>query len=332
MRVKKNRKTDLTDQHLLSEYLSHLDLERGLSENTVAAYRRDLSAFIAICSVPVARAGARDVQSFLKDLESRGARPATVARKISALRMFQSYLQEKGLGGKQFPAEIRPPRLVSYRPGALSALQIEAMFSGPDTTTASGQRDHALLECLYSAGLRVSEALSLTTSSYLPEAGFLTIRGKGGKERLAPVGSQMKHSLERYLQEGRAKLIKKSTTESMFLNMRGGALSRISAFRLVRRYALEAGITSYTSPHSLRHSFATHLLEGGADLRVIQELLGHSDISTTQVYTHPDRDFLRSTVRAFHPLESPTPGACASSASSTVSSASSTSEKNQGEN
>ncbi|MBN4076623.1 tyrosine-type recombinase/integrase [Gemmatimonas aurantiaca] len=215
-----------------------------------------------------------------------------------------SYLRDRGSALDKAPSEIRAPKLVSYHPGSLTVHQIERIFELPDETTALGQRDSALLETLYGAGLRVSEAVGLRLSEYMPEAGFLRIRGKGQKERLTPIGTSMRKKIEAYLADGREKILKDRVSEFVFLNARGGGLSRISAFRTVRRYAGLAGVKTEISPHSFRHSFATHLLDGGADLRVVQELLGHSDITTTQIYTHPDREYLKSAIRAFHPLES----------------------------
>ena len=287
----------------VEEYLSYLDLERGLSQNTVSAYRRDLQDFITTCRQPVAKSDTSDVNRFLSALERRGSRPATVARKISTVRSFAAFLRERSLGGQNLPENIRTPSLVKYHPGALTVLQVTKILELPDSRTSLGQRDSALLETLYGAGLRVSETVTLHVSHYLPEAGFMTVIGKGNKERIAPIGTRMRDALERYLREGREKLLKNAAQEALFVNARGGELSRISAFRIVRKYASLAGVSADISPHSFRHSFATHLLEGGADLRVVQELLGHSSITTTQMYTHPDREFLRSTVRAFHPLE-----------------------------
>ena len=292
---------------LISEFLSHLDLERGLSPHTLSAYRRDLLSFLKERRGDLAGASVGDVNRFLSSMDSAGSRPATVARKLSSVRRFFAYLKEQGKGGSAFPTSLRSPKLASYRPGSISVERIESMLSVIDLSVPLGLRDRALLETLYGAGLRVSEAVSLSAVSYMPEAGFLVVRGKGNKERLTPIGSRMRESLERYLEAGRPALVKGKKSEALcdklFVNNRGGALSRISVFRIVRRYAASAGLGAEISPHSLRHSFATHLLDGGADLRVVQELLGHSDISTTQIYTHPDREFLRSTVREFHPLE-----------------------------
>lgn len=291
---------------ILEEFLSHIDLERGLSSHTVNAYRRDLLEFARQSGGKLSGASISvgSVNKYLKSLDLAGRRPATVARKISTLRAFISFLGERGYLPADSPTDIRAPKLVSYHPGSLTVNQIENILGLPDESTALGQRDAALLETLYGAGLRVSEAVTLTLAGYMPEAGFLRVQGKGQKERLTPIGSRMREKIESYLADGREKILKDKFSDYVFLNSRAGALSRVSAFRLVRRYAQLAGVTSDISPHSFRHSFATHLLEGGADLRVVQELLGHSDISTTQVYTHPDRDYLRSAVRAFHPLES----------------------------
>ncbi len=296
-----------SNEALIAEFLSHLDLERGLSPHTLSAYRRDLISFSNERRGKLASASVGDVNRFLSSLEIAGSRPATVARKLSSVRRFFAYLKEQGKGGAEFPTSLRSPKLVSYRPGSISVEKIESMLAAIDVSLPLGMRDLALVETLYGAGLRVSEAVSLAASSYMPEAGFMVVRGKGNKERLTPIGSRMRQSLERYLETGRPALVKGKKSENLcdklFVNNRGGALSRISVFRIVRRYAASAGLGDDVSPHSLRHSFATHLLDGGADLRVVQELLGHSDISTTQIYTHPDREFLRSTVREFHPLE-----------------------------
>lgn len=302
----KNTGCQFTGSAELEEFLAHLDLERGLSEHTLSAYRRDLLEFGGRCGAKLDGAGITvgAVNKYLKFLESAGRRPATVARKISTLRAFMNFLQDRGLLRSEAPTEIRAPKLVSYHPGSLTVKQIETILAAPDESTALGQRDSALLETLYGAGLRVSEAVELTLAEYMPEAGFLRVRGKGQKERLTPIGSRMRERIERYLVGGREEILKNKVSDYIFLNARGGGLSRVSAFRLVRRYAGLAGVDRDISPHSFRHSFATHLLEGGADLRVVQELLGHSDISTTQVYTHPDRDYLKSAVREFHPLES----------------------------
>ncbi|MFQ5606395.1 MAG: tyrosine recombinase [Candidatus Zixiibacteriota bacterium] len=302
-------KMRIRDQELINEFLSHLDLEKGLSTNTLAAYRRDLLGFVRHCRGELAGASVGDINRFLSALENEGARPATVGRKLSSVRGLFAYLKERGKGGRNFLTSLRAPRLVSYHPGSFTVTQIQTMLAQIEPNTPLGQRDRALLETLYGAGLRVSEAVSLTVSGFMPEAGFLVVRGKGNKERLSPIGSRMRESVQRYLERGRPALVKERNCERLFVNNRGGSLSRVSVFRIVRRNALKAGISGDVSPHGLRHSFATHLLEGGADLRVVQELLGHSDISSTQIYTHPDREYLRSVVRSFHPLESSKSGA-----------------------
>lgn len=292
---------------LIEEYLAYLDLERGVSRHTLDAYRRDLTGFAELCGGRLSDASVREINQYMAHMDSVGVRPATVARKLSALRGFYHYLKRHGKGGKAFPEKIRAPKLVSYHPGALSVTQVEQILNEIQTDTVLGIRDLALVETLYGSGLRVSEAIGLELSSLVREAGFLIVRGKGQKERMTPIGSRMRKSLTDYIENSRPALLgaKPSSRSSskLFLNNRGSALSRVSVFRMVRKYAILAGIKTEISPHSLRHCFATHLLEGGANLRVVQELLGHSDISTTQMYTHPDREFLRATLREFHPLE-----------------------------
>jgi len=287
---------------LLSEYLALCEYEKGLSRATLVAYERDLREFFVHAGgkTPSFRKGA--FGKFLKALEMSALRPASVARKLSAARGFLAFLRAQGQTAEATSA--RGPRAVAYHPGALSVEQIESMLNQCDISTPLGLRDRALLETLYGAGLRVSEALGLTVSSVETASGAVIVRGKGEKERLVPLGRALKSALGAWLDRGRPALRKSgSSVDALFLGRTGRPLGRIGAFRVICHLATSAGISRSVSPHLLRHSFATHLLEGGADLRVTQELLGHSDISTTQRYTHPDRMHLRDTVRACHPLE-----------------------------
>ncbi len=292
------------DTRDLEDYLASLDLEKGLASNSILAYRRDITQFIALTSDCSSASVTKRLSLFLSQLEARHVRPASVSRKISAVRGYLAFVARHHGGKEKFPPAVRSPRIGRYHPGALGVDAINRML-GVCEDTPTGLRDRALIEVLYGAGLRISEALSLTTSSIDPVVGFLTVRGKGDKQRLVPLGGALSRAVRTYCDTGRTSLSKEGAQTALFLNNRGGALSRIGAFRIVRGLAQKAGIVASVSPHLLRHSFATHLLEGGADLRVTQELLGHSDISTTQRYTHPDREHLRATVREFHPLEKP---------------------------
>lgn len=289
----------------LERYLNQLSLERGLAARSVDSYSGDLKRYISYhAGRGVAQPGqiTRDaVGSFLSELGKYGLSPATMARTISAVRGFHRFLLSEGLAEADPSENIEAPRLGRRLPGVLNVAEVESILQQPDTAKPLGLRDRAMLELLYACGLRVSELMSLRESDLFFAQGFVRCFGKGSKERLVPAGKSARSWVTRYLKGARPALLKKAPTDRLFLNNRGGPLSRMGFWKLLKAYAGKAGIRKRVHPHILRHSFATHLLEGGADLRSVQEMLGHADISTTQIYTHVDREYLKEVHRQFHP-------------------------------
>ncbi|UCH36578.1 MAG: site-specific tyrosine recombinase XerD [Armatimonadota bacterium] len=286
-------------RHTLDLFLDHVALERGLSNNTIAAYRRDLEAFLAflaeIGAPKLADADESHLLRYLGRLRKAGAAPTTVLRKLSAVRSFYRYLMREGMIEQDPTANIESHRLETRLPGVLTLAQVEAMLAKPDSSTARGLRDRALLELLYATGLRVSEAVELEIGDVNLKLGFVRCMGKGSKERIVPLGRKAIEALEPYLAS------RKSGSTALFPGRAGGKLTRVACWKIIKRYAALAGIAERVSPHTLRHSFATHLLERGADLRAIQEMLGHADISTTEIYTHVSADHLREVYQSTHP-------------------------------
>ena len=286
-------------------YLVHLMVERGLSSNTLDAYGRDLESYLGFLeSQGVGRAAAverRHVHDYLAAETAAGASPATRARRLAALRGFHRFMVLEGLAADSPVEGWRGPRRSRRLPVVLSVLEIERLLASPSPEKPLGQRDLALLELTYAAGLRVSEACGLPVESLDRRQALLRVVGKGAKERLVPVGRAALGAVERYLGDGRPRLVRGRQAPTLIVNARGARLSRMGFWKILRRHAEAAGIRKQLTPHTLRHSFATHLLEGGADLRVVQELLGHADIGTTQIYTQVDRQYLSEVYRTFHP-------------------------------
>jgi integrase/recombinase XerD len=286
------------------EYLDHLRVERGLAENTLLAYERDLtrlSAFARSRRRDLLELCQRDLADFIGSLRAAGLSPRSVARAVHAARGFYRFgLRENRI--EVDPMEnLRAPQVFKGLPRYLTSAQVEALLAAPDTQTPLGLRDRAILEVLYATGLRVSELIGLVPQDIDLEVGILRCLGKGRKERLVPVGSVARAWVTRYLAEARGGLDRRGGVRELFLNHRGGRLSRMGLWRIVRRHALTAGVAGQLTPHVLRHSFATHLLERGADLRALQAMLGHADISTTQIYTHVTRERLRKIYDRYHP-------------------------------
>lgn len=289
-------------EELVTEFLRHLSLERGLAVNTQLAYARDLrrhAQFLRQWQITVA-AGVQPhhVAEFLVHERQRGLSARSLARTLAALRQFYGYLRREKWISSDPTQTLDGPRLWRTLPTTLEYHEVEALLAAPRTDTRLGVRDRAMLELMYACGLRVSEVASLTLHSVQAEAGFVRVRGKGNKERLVPIGRPALAWVERYRQKVRPAM---STRPELFLSRRGGPLTRQSIWALIRRYARAAGITKPISPHTLRHSFATHLLQNGGDLRAIQEMLGHASITTTQIYTHADGQRLKQIHRQFHP-------------------------------
>jgi len=277
-------------------------MERGLSANTLSAYRSDLLALAAWLNqhrLTLTGAGREHLLAYLAS--RRGSRPRTTARRLSALRRFYRHLSRLGTVAEDPTARIESPRLGRPLPAALTEAEVEALLAAPAVDRPRGLRDRTMLETLYATGLRVSELVGLRLIQVNPRQGVVRVVGKGSKERLVPFGEEAADWLDRYLRTGRPVLLGARTSEAVFVTARGAAMTRQAFWTLVKRYGQLAGIRKHLSPHTLRHSFATHLLNHGADLRVVQLLLGHRDISTTQIYTHVARERLRQLHARHHP-------------------------------
>ncbi len=290
----------------VEEFLAFIALEKGLAENTVSAYQGDLGQFVAFL-VKESRCAdwsavdASAVSDWVYALSEGGCSNASLCRKLSAARMLCAYLLREGSIEVSFTEIVAGPKLRRKAPNTLSIQEVERLLEAPDAATPQGLRDRAMLELFYSSGLRVSELAGLALQQMNLEAGALKVFGKGSKERICPIGRKAIAALERYLELGRPALVKAKTGSAVFLSSRGLAISRKTIWVAVRGYAQSAGIQKPVKPHMLRHSFATHLLTGGADLRVIQELLGHADIGTTQIYAAVEAERARSAHDEFHP-------------------------------
>ncbi len=292
----------------VAEYLGHLAVERGASVHTVSAYRHDLSeyaGFLARRGVsPVAMASREDVTAYVASLRERGLAPSTVERRVAAVKGLHKFLVREGVTENHPTARLPLPAVPMRLPDVVSIDDVDRLLAQPFPDTPAGLRDRTMLEVLYGCGLRASELTGLDLTDLDLADGFLRVFGKGGKERIVPVGGMAANAIAAYLSSARPHLRPKGSVLSadasaLFLNQRGGRISRQSVFEIVRRYGARVGLSLH--PHTLRHSFATHLLEGGADLRALQEMLGHADISTTQVYTHVDRRHVREEYLTTHP-------------------------------
>ncbi len=281
-------------------FLDELQVERGLSPLTVAAYRRDLAQF-ADRAGGAWRNDPEPVRDFVNALRRDGRRPSTQARKVAAIRSFYGFALREELATRDVAALLDAPKAGSYLPDVLSADEVAAILDTPAADDPVGMRDRAILELLYACGLRVSELTGLDTDRLDLPGLQVRVIGKGNRERRVPMGEEARERIHRYLAGPRAAWTAGHPTAAVFVSQRGARLTRESVWRLVRRWAAEAGVESRVTPHTFRHSFATHLLEGGADLRVVQTLLGHASISTTQLYTHLTGERLREVYARAHP-------------------------------
>ncbi|MFZ1688201.1 MAG: site-specific tyrosine recombinase XerD [Flavobacteriales bacterium] len=288
-------------------FRAHLKLERSMSDRTVEAYVRDLGKLLVFCdlhspSLEVQQLELGDIQAFITHVAKQGLGARSQARLLSAVRSFYKCLRIERII-KDDPTElVEMPRIGSKLPVFLSVQEIDAMVHAIDMSRPLAHRDRAMLETLYGCGLRVSELCTLRISRLNFSEGFVRVIGKGDKERLVPISPEAINQITRYRMDERVHLpVVADAEDTLFLNARGGGLSRVSVFNLVKRLAVKAGVRKKISPHTFRHSFATHLVEGGADLRAVQEMLGHASITTTEIYTHLDRDYLRSNIMQFHP-------------------------------
>jgi integrase/recombinase XerD len=288
----------------VTEFLQALETERGASRHTLAAYRRDLAALIAFLARrrrDLQTADVDDLASHLAGLRARGLGSRSIARHLSAIRGCYRFLTGSGVVSADPTERLESPRPPRRLPRVLPVADTIALVEGPDTTSPQGLRDRALLELLYASGLRASEALGLRLEDLNLTGGYLTANGKGGRQRLVPIGAQALAWLRRYLATGRPALLKRADPGLVFVNRFGRRLSRQGLWGLLRKHARRAGIRARVSPHTLRHCFASHLLEGGADLRSVQAMLGHADIGTTQIYTHLSSRAVREMYGRFHP-------------------------------
>jgi integrase/recombinase XerD len=296
-------------EHLLLDFLAYLEFERGLSRNTLEAYRSDLLQFgewlNRTGNDPLA-VGHTELSAFAAEVAAgRGdkppAAPATLQRKVACLRSFYRHLRRTAVLASDPTAHLRAPKQSRKLPQVLSRDEVAELLRQPRGTEPAALRDRALLETMYACGLRASEAIELEVGDVDLEAGILRARGKGSKERLVPIGSAAAHALAAYLERGRARLVGERWESRLFVNQRGGGLTRQGLYKIVQRHAASAGLAAKMSPHTLRHSFATHLLAGGCDLRSLQEMLGHADIATTQLYTHLSAERLKDVYFDAHP-------------------------------
>ncbi len=289
-------------------FKAYLQLEKALSDNSVKAYLGDLDKLTQFLQQNALIVGPglmqlKDLQKFLKWIGELGMTNTSQARIVSSLRNFYKYCLLEDIAATDPTVLLDAPKLHRTLPDILSFHEIENIIAQIDLSTPEGVRNKAILETLYSCGLRVSELVDLRLSCLFFDAGFIRVIGKGNKERLVPIGTEAMKHITIYRDQVRMRgVIKKGNEDILFLNRRGAPLSRVMIFLIIKELAVKAGIDKQISPHTFRHSFATHLVEGGADLRAVQEMLGHESITTTEIYTHLDREFLRDTLRTFHPL------------------------------
>ena len=290
------------EENLFKRFLDYLAVEKGLSENTLESYERDLKKYALFTKDKGPDAVKQaDVVSFMASLSSRGISTQSAARNLAAVRGFHKYLLIDGLAHTDPTVNLETPRGWKRLPKTLPAAEVEGLLAQPDTSTLIGLRDKAMLELLYATGLRVSELVGLTLSDINLERGFLMVMGKGSKERAVPMGESAAAVVHAYVQGVRPALLKGKESRFLFISSRHRRITRQTFWGRIKFYAGQAGIAQNISPHTLRHSFATHLLDNGADLRIVQAMLGHSDISTTQIYTHVSRERLKNIHEKYHP-------------------------------
>jgi integrase/recombinase XerD len=292
-------------KELIDSFLDYLSVERGLANNTIISYRKDLDIytdFLASHAVAtIGKISKNHITDFMMDQKDKGIASNSIARRLAAIRMFHRFLSRERIAQSDPSNLIDSPKLWKKIPETLSLNEVEALIAKPGLHDTQGIRDRAILETLYATGMRVSEAVNLKAANVDLDIGFLRCIGKGNKERVIPLGKRAITAIKRYQEVSRPKLLKKKDSEFLFISRCGAKISRQSFWKIIKKYAKEAGIKKPIKPHILRHSFATHLLERGADLRSVQEMLGHANISTTQLYTHINKDRLKTIHRTFHP-------------------------------
>ncbi|TRZ96407.1 site-specific tyrosine recombinase XerD [bacterium] len=292
-------------RELVENFLNYLSVERGLSQNTIISYRGDLNSYLGFLESSridtLSKTNKGNIIDFMLYQKDKGLSANSTARRLAAIKVFYRFLVKERILKADPTSLIDSPKLWKKIPQTLSLNEVEALINQPNLRNKQGIRDRAILEVLYATGMRVSEAVNLKKDNVNLDIGFLRCIGKGNKERVIPLGKKAILSLKRYLKESRLKLLNKRESDLLFLNRFGKKISRQSLWKIIKRYARDARIKKPTRPHILRHSFATHLLERGADLRSVQEMLGHSNIATTQLYTHINKDRLKTIHKMFHP-------------------------------
>lgn len=295
----------MTELPLLDSFLSYLRFEKALSENTIEAYRYDLQRLAGYLKqhrvTELAAVTTEQLSAYMRVLYDIGFAATSLQRTLASMRSFFAFAASEGDITADPTELLESPRSIRYLPSVLSIAEIERIFAVIDLNKSGGTRDRAMLETLYATGMRVSELASFTFEQLYAEEEMVRIFGKGSKERLVPIGQVALRWIARYYETDRPAFVRPSTDSTVFLNARGGALSRMGIWKILQKYVTLAGVVKSVSPHTFRHSFATHLLEGGADLRTVQEMLGHATIVTTEIYTHVDREYLKSVHRSFHP-------------------------------
>lgn len=290
----------------LSDFIHFMTVERGLSENTIVSYKRDLQSYLSFLMTHEQLTDVKDVTRlhiihYLKQLKDEGKSSKTSVRHLSSIRSFHQFLLREKVTTDDPSWNIESQKTERKLPKVLSLDEVEKLLDTPKQQTPFDYRDKAMLELLYATGIRVSEMLDLTLADVHLTMGFIRCFGKGRKERIVPIGEAATSAIEVYIEKGRNKLLKKQPVDALFLNHHGKKMSRQGFWKNLKKRAIEAGIQKELTPHTLRHSFATHLLENGADLRAVQEMLGHADISTTQIYTHVTKTRLKDVYHKFHP-------------------------------
>jgi integrase/recombinase XerD len=292
-------------QELVENFLNYLSVERAFSKNTTSSYRRDLGDFFEYLKTKgidnIAKTTKNEVTDFMFWRKDKGISSSSIARQLAAIKSFYKFLNRERILSGDPTILLDAPKLWKKIPDALSVDEVDALLAAVEVKTRQGIRDKAIFELMYATGMRVSELVNLKIEDINLEVGFVRCFGKGNKERIIPLGKKAGLAIEKYLNESRKSFAKRSGPVYLFLNRSGKSLSRISVWKLIKYYAKRARIKKEIRPHLLRHSFATHLLERGADLRAVQEMLGHANISTTQIYTHINKDRLKSIHRRFHP-------------------------------
>lgn len=291
----------------LADYLHFLRVERQLADNTLTSYERDLKGYLSYLKEveqleSLNRAERLHILNYLKHLRESSKTTRTIARHISSIRSFHQFLVRERITDQDPTIHLEMPQMEKKLPNVLSVEEVNALLEAPDASKPNGSRDLAMLELLYASGMRVSECIGLNAGDIHLTMGFVQCTGKGGKERIIPLGQAALRACRGYMEDGRFKLLKPGNrTDALFVNQRGSRLTRQGFWKLLKQHAQKAGIQKELTPHTLRHSFATHLIENGADLRAVQEMLGHADISTTQIYTHVSKTRLKDVYAQFHP-------------------------------